>query len=297
MAFAEFEEREFETPLYNQLQRSKLVWSPGQVLEGHVGFDFAALSMDSRIWDLHGIAMPYNGVLLNELRMLWNLRRTRTPRALPNFELNLFLQAKRPEYLKRVAARLKQRGIKGNYWRFRVEEIQQQLLDSLARQVRGKGLVCYASPAFHRLSQLYSYTVSGVIVENSTFPDVLNLSGHSRWNYDQPGNVGVANIEPRYVEGEPLLERLISLGVGQASDDETDFVGNLRNLADKVIECVEQVSQSLEARKVLFFQRLYSIDNVMDDFELEDSEAIRSFLIVQAFCKSFGLLWFVIGRK
>lgn len=37
---AEFEEKEYEGPLYNQLERgNRLLWPPGQVLEGYLGFD------------------------------------------------------------------------------------------------------------------------------------------------------------------------------------------------------------------------------------------------------------------
>jgi hypothetical protein len=294
---AEFEEREFETPLYSQLQNTRLVWSPGQVLEGHVGFDYAALCMDSRIWDIHDIEAPFAGVFLDDLKMLWHMRRARSPRLLPNFELNLFLQAKRPEYMKRVSSKLRQRGINGQYWRFNIETIQQQLLDSLTVQMQGKGLVCYASPAFHRLSQLYSHITSGTIVENSTFPDASVLAGHSKWNYDQPGNVGVANVEPRYVEGDPLLERLSSLLSDQSRFDEGEYRGNLERLSQIVRSCVEQISQSQESRTALFFQRLSSIDNVLDGADGPELSAIKSFLTVQAFCKSFGLRWFAVGRK
>lgn len=297
MPSAEFEEREFETPLYSQLQHTRLVWSPGQVLEGHVGFDYAALCMDSRIWDIHDIEAPFAGVLLDDLRMRWHIRRARNPRPLPNFELNLFLQAKRPEYIKRVASKLRQRGINGPYWRFNIESMQQQLLDSLAGQMQGKGLVCYASPAFHRLSQLYSHITSGTIVENSTFPDASVLSGHSKWNYGQPGNVGVANVEPIYVEGDPLLERLSSLLSDQSHFDEGEYLGHLKRLSEIVLSCVEQVSQSQESRTALFFQRLSSINNVFDGADGPESSAVRSFLTVQAFCKSFGLRWFAVGRK
>lgn len=297
MSSAEFEEREFETPLYSQLQHTRLVWLPGQVLEGHVGFDYAALCMDSRIWDIHDIEVPFSGVLLDELRFLWHIRRARNPRSLPNFELNLFLQAKRPEYIKRVSSKLRQRGINGPYWRFNIETIQQKLLDSLAGQMQGKGLVCYASPAFHRLSQLYSHITSGTIVENSTFPDAPILAGHSKWNYDQPGNVGVANVEPRYIEGDPLLERLSSLLSDQSRFDEGDYSSHLGRLSEIVVSCVKQISQSHESRTALFFQRLSSIDNVFDRFEGAESSAIRSYLTVQAFCKSFGLRWFAVGRK
>jgi hypothetical protein len=40
MTKAEFEERAYEAPLYNQLERGQQdIWTPGQVLESRVGFD------------------------------------------------------------------------------------------------------------------------------------------------------------------------------------------------------------------------------------------------------------------
>lgn len=42
MGFAEFEEKEFEKPLYNQLENGKGdVWTPGQCFEGYIVFDYS----------------------------------------------------------------------------------------------------------------------------------------------------------------------------------------------------------------------------------------------------------------
>jgi hypothetical protein len=98
MARAEFEEREYETPLYQQLAVDRRrVWAPGQVLEHHIGFDYAAFCVDSYFWALHGLRDPLNGFMFDELirHRFWERRLGSRP--LPDFKLNVFLQAKRPE--------------------------------------------------------------------------------------------------------------------------------------------------------------------------------------------------------
>ena len=297
MPAAEFEEREFETPLYNQLQQTSWVWSPGQVLEGHIGFDYAALCQDSRIWDVHGIEQPFAGVLLEDLPIYLHLRRRRRPRQLPNFELNLFLQAKRPDHLKYVRKNIKSKGLSGPYWRINLELGQQAVLEALASQINGTGLVCYAAPAFHRLSQLYSHIRFGTMVESSTFPEALSLTGHVSWNYQCPGNVGVANIEPKLIDGEALLERLARLASERSDQNDEALAENLRSLAMTVNSCADQQFSAQESRSALFFQHVSSIAASLDGISGRSSEVVQNFLTVQAFCSTFGLKWFTVGSK
>jgi hypothetical protein len=66
MAIAEFEEREFEAPLYNQLEvGSNLVWSPGQVFEEHIGIDRAIFVESPTFWRLIRRLGPPPGVFLH----------------------------------------------------------------------------------------------------------------------------------------------------------------------------------------------------------------------------------------
>jgi len=153
MAKAEFEEREYETALYNQLQVSnRRVWAPGQVLEGQIGFDYSAFVDDPYFWSFQDFPSPLEGFLLEEMiiRRRWRLRRGNGN--YPNFALNLFIQAKRPTHLKHVTKELSAKNLGSPYWRFTIEDHQQELLEKLASECKGKALVCYASPAFHRLT-------------------------------------------------------------------------------------------------------------------------------------------------
>ena len=54
---SEFEEKEYEAPLYNQLEcGTRLVWSPGQVFEEYIGVDRAIFLRDPVLWRHFG---PY----------------------------------------------------------------------------------------------------------------------------------------------------------------------------------------------------------------------------------------------
>lgn len=87
---SEFEEKEFEAPLYNQLEcGTRLVWSPGQVFEQYVGFDRALFLYDPALWRFFGVVTAPRGVFLD--RFHWPFWRERPRRGLPDFRLNLFI--------------------------------------------------------------------------------------------------------------------------------------------------------------------------------------------------------------
>jgi hypothetical protein len=94
---AEFEEKEYEFPLYHQLARvSQNVWAPGQVFEGYFGVDAALKVTTAEIWRKLGYPAPLCGVVLDDMRWGYIWRRRGGPRQLPTFNLNLFIQAKEP---------------------------------------------------------------------------------------------------------------------------------------------------------------------------------------------------------
>ena len=294
---AEFEEREFETPLYQQLRvANNRVWSPGQVLEHYVGFDYSALCVDSYFWAIHGLRKPYDGLFLDEMfrRRIWRRRDIRRP--LPNFSLNLFLQAKRPEIRVRLTKALKGYSLKVPYWRIGINAGQQSTLESLSTATKNKAIVCYATPAFDRLSQLYSHTTAGTIVANSSFPEAQWLSGHDAWNYDSPGAKGIANSDPLYFEQADLLARIDRLIVEGADTRETAYDANLIALAQIVVSSAEGTNASNPARGALFFQRVSEIDFHIDAFDFTNHRAaIRSYLVVLAFVATFQMQWYVVG--
>jgi hypothetical protein len=65
---AEFEEKEYEVPLYVELGRTlDNLWAPGQVLESEVGFDGALNVASDLVWKLLGYARAKPGVVLSTI--------------------------------------------------------------------------------------------------------------------------------------------------------------------------------------------------------------------------------------
>jgi hypothetical protein len=296
VATCEFEEREYEAPLYTQLQHSSTqVWAPGQVFESHVGFDHAMFAQHPYFWKLQGFLAPPLGVVLGNFppEFWYGVRRFHRP--LPNFALNLFIQAKRPVVLSRASAKLKATGLKGPYWKLQLTPHQQLLLESLANAAGASALVCYAGPAFHRITELYAHIQQGTVVENSTFPPALALKGHEAWNYTGPGASGIANPTPERVEEVPLIERVSEFTQRQRPGEEQGFAQNLKRLAAVIAEAARGGSE--DGRAAVYFETLREIDRYMDLYRPQQHpEALRSYLAVASFVSTFGLAWHVLAR-
>jgi hypothetical protein len=116
MREAEFEEKDFEAPLYNQLLfGSQLIATPGQVFEGAFGIDAAMSAQHPVVWSWFGFSDVPQGVVLDDFRWGWVGRRHRRVRPLPGFAVNLLIQAKRPDWLEGRHRTLAQHGIRKSY--------------------------------------------------------------------------------------------------------------------------------------------------------------------------------------
>jgi hypothetical protein len=299
MRSSEFEEREYEAPLYVQLQHASAnVWSPGQVLEAHVGFDHALLTMHPHFWRLQGFAAPPSGVILGTYppHHWWDGRRLKRP--LPDFSLNLFIQAKRPLVGARATKALKAMGIAGPYWKFVVSNDQQLVLESLAKSTSGSALVCYACAAFDRVSELWAHSRAGSIVAASTFPTATSLRGHEAWYYTTPGCSGVANPTPERIEDIPLLDQIARL-VSQRADgqrDASDVAGNLKQLASAVNRSLSEEAVGNSGRTAAYFESLREIDSYIEFVRPPRyAETVRNYLAVAVFSSIFGLHWHAIA--
>lgn len=295
MATCEFEEREFETPLYHQLvTRTNHVWSPGQVLEQKLGIDYALMCDDPKLWGLHGLSLGPTGAYLHPLAH----RFPHIKRLLPNFSLNLFIQAKRPYPRVRATKKLKEHGVNSPYWRFTTTPHQQSRLDHLTAILGADALVCYAAPAFHRLTQLNSHTISGSLVANSTFPKASMLSApHKAWNYSDPGIVGLANTEPIFYEEPPLEQQIQTLLRERSRRLDEDDASTLNSLASLVRESASLETQDADSRLAIFSMRAERIDSAFASFGNDARSTIaRDYLHVTNYVGTFNMMWLTIGR-
>ena len=250
---AEFEEKSYEAPLYNQLERGNTdIFTPGQVLENTLGFDRGLFLSHAALWQTLGYKDPLKGAALAYYDWPYFFGPARPRAQLPRFRLNLFLQAKRPFYCKKKPRSLGSiTTINAPLWAFRVTEHQQRLLEILAEKTKGRAHVAYAAAAFHTNLALFSHTKRRTVVENSTFPSAAVLAGHEAWYYQVPGAQGAANPNPESVEEPPLLVRLQSRTEGELYER-----GNFRwldVLARDVIESAGAAQGPVEGVSAYFF--------------------------------------------
>lgn len=241
VASAEFEEKDYEAPLYRQLLgASSLIATPGQVFEGKFGIDAALQATNPEFWNVMGYKQPLNGAVLDDHRwgVVW--RRGVKKRRLPTFSTNLLVQAKRPDVLKGRNASLSIFDITGGYWRFFVRPHQQEILEKIKKHLRNKLAVVYASPAFSSFDELYSHTINDSIIAHSSFVKVEKLKGHVAWNYDKPGTTGVANTEYEPIEDTPFIDQLELLSVGNQDGEPAAELNGLFKVGLKICKEVSE---------------------------------------------------------
>lgn len=296
MKNAEFEEKEYEGPLYNQLEQgSPFIWPPGQVLEHIVGFDRAMMTDNPRFWKLIAKQMPH-GIMLDP--MWWPefgpLGRRRA-RQLPTFRFNLFIQAKRSKICRRLPRHIKKTGMAAPGWCFEIDTDQQSALDHVASHLGANAAIVYAAPAFHTLFELYGHTASGSIIEHSTFPDVGRLSGHERWFYNQPGGNGVPNPDASFSEGPSLFARIEAMRESLSVGETNDRYGGLSKLAESITTSLRNEALVANPRVALFRQELQFIDEELRSAG-DNREVVRAFLQVGTFADHFNLKWSTIQK-
>lgn len=294
MKTATFEEREYETPLYHQLESDNRLWAPGQVLEFHVGFDAALYTVYNLLWQIQGRSTPPPGLALS--RYSWFDREFMPPgrKKAPNFRLNLFLQAKRPKWGARPSPELKKHGFTASrYWKFEIDQHQQGVLERLSKRVGNKALIAYAAAAFDQHNELYRHTRKGSIAENSTFPNVDKLMNHSAWYYQSPGaNAdGVASSTPTRIREPPLSERIDA--AIDASRDEGGphrWEEHLSLLASAVETVLEEEDLEETAQRARYFDFMRRFRNRFENKE----GPIQSFVRIVTFVIVYDLSWFVL---
>ncbi|WP_159876109.1 hypothetical protein [Aquitalea denitrificans] len=301
MTPADFEESEYRGPLYNQLERGNhLVWEPGQVFEKHIGIDRAAYVTDPYFWDLHDLSAPMSGVILRDYDWHYIWEKRLKNKILPDFKLNLFLQAKRPHAGTRPRGKVKKAGIVGDYWKFEITRHQQVALEQMEKTLNGNAIVCYAAPAFHTQAALYEHTKNQSIVPSSSFPPASALTGHGAWYYDNGGLSGVANPDFVRVEFEPLQTRIVSL-MERTRPRSVNARESLHDLASALIRSTSEI-QEPASTDTWFQQLLNRVDahiSSMTELGFRDEEyiqALRNYMQVRAFCNAYRLDWLVIGK-
>lgn len=278
MEYCEFEEKEYEGPLKNQLLNgSNLEWTPGQVFEKYFGIDAAINVATHPIWDKFGCSVPKNGVKLSDYNFSYIQRKINQSKHLPDYSLNIFLQVKRPEYLYGNNSEYARKGIKGSYYRFKITEHQQLALEKLHRKLKNKALVLYASPVFHTQQDLYRSIRNGDLVDRSTFVKAITLSSHTKWVYDSEGTHGLACSEIEQISDDSfnvMLNKLKGTQLIQETESEENRgednnipFNNLSVLLNEIDEVFNELGDSNPLTEEYFYRDSIIKMQIEDKFE------------------------------
>ncbi|MHA1333086.1 MAG: hypothetical protein ACTSPL_03315 [Candidatus Odinarchaeia archaeon] len=208
----EFEEKIYE--FYHNLElvdRERIIFPPGQVMEHDLGIDVALFSWNKKFWRIWGFktsrAIP-TGIgwwpLLNEHQ--WE-KLEAVINTFSDFKFNIFLQYKRPKYITSIRGR-EYRWWGKPYFRYELLEHQQNILEQLELNARRNAIVAYASPAFYKWKDLSRYFEENRLIENSNYVKPDMLKRHRRWTYINSGTLGKAFSEPRDIENIFLLKEI-----------------------------------------------------------------------------------------
>jgi hypothetical protein len=213
---AEFEEKQYEQQLNIELlQGSNLLFPPGQVLENELGFDAALYTNNKLFWELYFLEIEnfdersYGPVVLPGAKLpihLWSAI-DQNIENYPKFKFNLFIQHKRPEFMKGGGA-AERESWGASYYRYKTVVHQQRALSILADSMDGSGLVVYACPAFYRNVEFWLAVERRDFIKSSNFCEVRKLDRHHIYTYQKAGKDGVAHSDPEKIEGLDLMDKL-----------------------------------------------------------------------------------------
>lgn len=246
----QFEEKQYESQMNMLLAcqvgiyRNKSLFSPGQVLEGYIGFDAAMHSCNNRFWKYfyrdwaylfyhYSEYWPY-GLDLSDLHKFHRVFEE-IYEHMPSIKYNVFIQYKKPKYLKKSNA--------PEYWkwempyfRYKLNEKQQKLLEKLSSAVGEMALVIYASPAFITQKEFWENVNNETMIENSNFCKAEELHGHHRYTYIRGGRHGIAFSEPEEISSINLKEEISKLnGLSEGASSNIEYINKLAAKLDNII--------------------------------------------------------------
>ncbi len=292
MGFAEFEEKEFEKPLYNQLENGRCdVWTPGQCFEGYIGFDYSGNISAYEFWKRFGGFIP-KGVVLNDFNMGYIWKKMKKKRMLPNFSMNLFIQAKRP-YIHSGAF---SRAIYDTkHYSFEINQRQQKILERLDKKLHHRALLVYAAPVFGTYEELYKFTHEEKMIENTSFPKVRTLSGHSHWYYCNAQN-GIAHSEPEEEDTISIYELIEIFRQEYSKEGNGNYDSNIEDLSQTIIDVLREFEGDIQVK--YFYSQIQNMQRIYEYWQYRTNEmdyrTVTSFLTVTVFCDIFNLDWFVL---
>ncbi|WP_146085305.1 hypothetical protein [Rathayibacter sp. AY1G1] len=319
--WSEFEEKEFET-LANvafvseqiMRKRSVQVFSPGQVLEKTLGFDFAThVEKYSPIHRrLFGATPGAPGATNAQLTQL------AVPLSQSTSFLNVFIQYKRPEFFKR-GHRSTLWDRREEYLRFTVSESslgggyhfdQVTALDQLSQSLGASALVRYACPTIWTKNDLYGLFGANSLLENSVFvsPDkLIDVNGrdpyHRRWTFQtKRPDVGMPNPDGRLMDvenGEAFSENLEKYSTNLPRNLEyADIIRSEANRVQKVRSLADVRKSKLRSGdRARAVQEDDSFARELQKLPSQKRSAVEASLEIAKISRDLGVKWMVVASS
>lgn len=284
----DFKEKTYEKYFSNEIARlTDTTFSPDQVDEGLLGFDDAFLvPIDwlrahafyfraSRGARMSGIRIQDHADLIAEFE-----------HRMPPFHFNLFVQYKRPEYVRSHSA-LEWPNWRTAYFRYRITPHQQTLLDELDGRARGRAATVYASPAFWKATDLWARVKNSTIVASSNIACVARLRGHGHYTYRDAGSRGLGHSETSEISS-PSLNEIIA--TGRSSGEPLPLSQHLKLTAKLIAEVIDESDSHSRA--------LYSmVRELRDRPDLPANSLAAALLTIEAFSKAFDVALFPVPSE
>ncbi|MBF0433874.1 MAG: hypothetical protein HQL77_00720 [Magnetococcales bacterium] len=208
------------------------------------------------------------------------------------FRFNLFLQYKRPEYVKSpLGGEYDAWGIP--YFRYYPSSEQQEMLERLEIAASSNAVVSYASPAFHLREELFNTHMERLIVEKSNYVGPSRLKGHHCYTYVEPGASGKAFSDPEDIEDEGFDRKLSR--ARESNQGQNEGVRVLVKQAGRMVSQALQAS-NIDTRNAFREAHHRIMGRIMESVESSgDMETYSSFVNVQTFCFLNKTAWSLVG--
>lgn len=239
MTIPDYEEAQFEAPLMAELaDSSQSLFRPGNVAERMLGFDGAVLSHHPLFWSLWGRSPGTGKPSLPD----W-LFDQEVDLTLPEWRLNLFVQSKRPQWMKQSHAKEWEEW-KKEYFRFIITPHQQGALEICTERLGSAGLVVYAAPAIGEARELHEVIATQNVVNETNFVEAERLTGFRRYSYVA---AGVGGKRHGSVEEVPHLDIFEALDRRRAASKPMSFGTLVSNAREAMLAAIESNPKLMSA--------------------------------------------------
>lgn len=313
MAVAEFREKTYEKYFFAELiqQGARHFYPPDQMAENILGFDdafflppFTAkgnLLGGGEIWKRLSDLQDLNrGMTLNEIDGL----ATEFPHW-PNFNLNFFVQYKRPDFFAAEALNgpSEWQKIKKPYYRFSLRskkpagkrkkkfdpKHQLKTLHKLHEEADGRAVITYAAPAFYSAKELWEYVEQRKIIEMSNLAEVQNIKPHHNvYTFLKEGWKGKAFSEP-----EEITSRSIEAMLGDRKTQAgLNMPTNLKQMASDMVKSIQDnacAGEMLEIHVSAIKDSIGAEESIQDILESAGKRFSCANIVFLAYCEAFKL--------